>query len=101
MDLQFLQYIITQGGVAAFAIYMLVRAYQHIEEIVTASKAEAERYALIHREDKLFLLATLNKTAGGYKVVIARLDTVRDEIVDNSMRLEGLLLERRDTTTKP
>ena len=101
MDLQFLQYIITQGGVAAFAIYMLVKAYQHIEEIVTAGKAEAERYALLNREDKILLLATLDKTAGGYSVIITKLDTMQDDLGDNSKRLEGLRLERRDTATKP
>ena len=86
---------------AAFAIYMLVKAYQHIEEIVTAGKAEAERYALIHREDKILLLATLNKTAGGYKVIITKLDTMQDDLGDNSKIFEELRLERRDRTTKP
>lgn len=101
MDLQFLQYIITQGGVAAFAIYMLVKSHQHIEEIVTASKAEAERYAILNRDDKILLLATLDKTAGGYQVIITKLDTAIDVLSDNSKRLEGLRLERRDTATKP
>ena len=101
MDLQFLQYIITQGGLAAFAIYMLVKAYQHIEEIVTASKAEAEHYALLNRDDKILLLATLDKTAGGYQVIITKLNSMLKELGDNSKRLEGLRLERRDTTTNP
>lgn len=79
MEPSFAQYMITQaglGGLAAFAIYMLTQAWKEKLELKDLARLLAEQYALINREDKLLLLATLDKSTAERVEIGAKIEAM-------------------------
>lgn len=90
-----IQYIVSQGGLAAFAIWMLVQSYKDKELLIKANKEDAERYALINREDKILLLAALDKGTENFAILNVKIDSFGEALVTTSNRQEAWQNERR------
>lgn len=95
-----IQYIVSQGGLAAFAIWMLVQSYKDKETLIKANKDDAERYALINREDKILLLAALDKGTENFATLNAKIDSFGENLNVTSKRQEAWQNESRSGTTK-
>lgn len=83
MDNTLLQWIITQtglAGLAAFAIFMLTQAWKEKLELKDLARLLAEQYALTNREDKLLLLATLDKNTIERVELNGKIDTLLRKI---------------------
>lgn len=90
-----IQWVVTQGGLAGFAIWMLVKAYQDKESLYLQSKVESERYALAYHEVIILLLAALDKSTTGYTILVAKVDTLTTAFAVSSQRQESWFNERR------
>lgn len=93
-----IQYIISQGGLAAFAIWMLVQSYKDKEVLIKGAKDDTERYALINREDKILLLAALDKGTENFAILNTKIDAFGDALTRTSKRQEEWQNERRAST---
>lgn len=90
-----MQWVVTQGGLAGFAIWMLVKAYQDKEALYQQSKAESERYALSYREVILLMLIALDKSTMGYTLLVTKLDSLTSAFSISSQRQEDWFNDRR------
>lgn len=93
-----MQWVVTQGGLAGFAIWMLVKAYQDKESLYQQSKAESERYALSYREVILLMLVALDKSTMGYTLLVTKIDAMSTSFQISSQRQEDWFNERRAIT---
>lgn len=90
MDPTVIQWIVTQGGLAAFAIWMLVRSFQDRIEERKQHELELAQLSLNERADKMLLLTAFDKNTEGRVAIAAKLDSMMELVKEQGDTIDSL-----------